>query len=76
MTYKYKIMLNSIEDIEHFIRLTNTIKSKVSLVDPYQKYCTNAKSFLDTLVTTEWDNLYCKCDEDISKIITQYIVDE
>lgn len=72
---KARIRIDTVSDIGNFILSIANVKSPVYIVDNNNK-CVDAKSFLGVAHATEFDELYCVCDEDIYTRIKDFVVEE
>ena len=70
---RVKIRLDTMKDINEFIKKTTSIPEKVSLEDN-EGHCVSAKSLIGALYTLEWSEIYCNCDKDISGEILKWII--
>lgn len=70
---RVKIRLDTMKDIQGFIKAVSEINDRVVLEDG-KGHCVDAKSILGAIYTTEWAHVYCYCDRDISGRIMQWII--
>ena len=69
---RVKVCLDTMGSITKFVDVTSRIPCKVTLEDG-NGFCVSAKSLLGSLATIEWDNVYCRCEKDISGAIMPWI---
>lgn len=72
---KARIRIDTVSDIGNFILSVANVKSPVYVMDDKGK-CVDGKSFLGVAHATEFDELYCVCDEDIYRKIKDFVVEE
>lgn len=72
---KVRIRLDTVSDIGNFILAIANVKSPVRIMDNKDR-CVDGKSFLGVAHATEFDELYCVCDEDIYSKIKDFVVEE
>ena len=72
---KARIRIDTVSDIGNFILSVSTVRSPVYVMDNNGK-CVDGKSFLGVAHATEFDELYCVCDEDIYSKIREFVVEE
>lgn len=70
---RQKIQLDTMNNIQKFVKVTSRIPYKVTLEDD-NGFCVSAKSLLGSLATIEWDVVYCCCEKDIAGKILPWIV--
>lgn len=71
---KVKIRLDTVTDIAKFVLVSNSVKSKVYLVND-DGLCVDGKSFLGVAHAGEFANLWCVCDEDIYAKIKEFVIE-
>lgn len=67
-----KVKLDTIKDIKDFVEIVSNFTYKISLTDG-EGMKVNAKSLIGVMYTTEWRNVYCESEEDISGYIKKFI---
>ena len=72
---KVRIRIDTVSDIGNFILSVANVKSPVYVMDNEGK-CVDGKSFLGVAHATEFDELWCVCDEDIYTKIEEFVVNE
>lgn len=72
--HKYRISLDTVTDIANFVLVTSKIKSDVWVTSG--RMCVSGKSFLGLAHAQEFDEIYCECDEDIYRLIQDFVVNE
>lgn len=70
---KVKIRLDTATDLANFVLITNNIKEKVYITNG-KNLCIDGKSFLGLAHATEFDKLYCECEQDIYNMIKQFVI--
>lgn len=70
---RHAIRLDTMKDIQGFIKAVSDIDDRVVLEDG-KGHCVNAQSILGVIYTTEWTHVYCYCERDISGRIIQWII--
>ena len=68
-----KVKLDTIKDIKDFVEIVSNFTHKISLTDE-DGMKVNAKSLIGVMYTTEWDNVYCESEIDISDSIGKFII--
>ena len=72
---KARIRIDTVSDIGNFILSIANVKSPVYIVDNNNK-CVDAEALLGVAHATEFDELYCVCDEDIYTRIKDFVIEE
>lgn len=70
---KVNIRLDTMTDVQDFIKVTSVVNENVLLEDE-EGHRVSAKSLLGALYSMEWNSTACVCDKDISGMILQWIV--
>ena len=70
---RQRIRLDTMSDIQNFIKVTSHTSENVTLEDECG-HCVSATSLLGALCAMEWNCVYCVCDKDILGEILQWIV--
>lgn len=73
MKYKYKIRLETLTDINNFVKIVNNFDEPIILNDG-AGFSVNAKSILGAMYTIEWNELYVMSDVNIYNSINQFII--
>lgn len=71
--FRYKIDLIGYKDVVDFVNKASTIDSDIDIVSG--KYRCTAKSLLFALGSLEWSETYCESEEDIYRLIKNYVVE-
>lgn len=72
---KARISIDTVTDVAHFVLAVAGVKSPVYLTnDKGMKI--DGKSFLGVAHATEFDEIWCECEEDIYTRIEHFIVSE
>lgn len=69
---KVKIELNTMTDVNEFVKLVSTVSAPVHLVSDGLRV--SAKSLLGAIYTMEWEEIWCECDTDIYNKIEKFVV--
>ena len=69
---KVKIELNTMTDVNEFVKLVSTIHAPVHLVSDALRV--SAKSLLGAIYTMEWEEVWCECEIDIYNRIEKFVV--
>lgn len=70
---KYKIRLDTLSDVNKFVKITSAINSKVTVTDN-QGLTVNGKSILGMMYAMEFDELWCESEADIYQAIEKFLV--
>lgn len=70
---KYKIRLDTLSDVNKFVKITSAISSKVTVTDN-QGLKVNGKSILGMMYAMEFDELWCESEVDIYQAIEKFLV--
>lgn len=68
-----RVKLDTVKDIREFTEIVSNFTQKISLIDE-DGMKVNAKSLIGVMYTTEWDNVYCESEIDISDSIGKFII--
>ena len=71
---KAKIRLDTMRDINDFVRICSTVTSAVHITDG-AGLRVSAKSLLGVMYAMEFDNIWCECDADIYTAIEKFVID-
>ena len=72
---KARIRIDTVSDIGNFVLSVATVRSPVYITDD-DGMCVDGKSFLGVAHATEFDKIYCVCDEDIYSKIKEFVIEE
>lgn len=70
---RQRIRLDTITDVQNFVRAVSNAGEKVFLEDN-TGYKVAAQSLLGALLSMEWAEVYCHCSKDISGLILPWII--
>jgi hypothetical protein len=70
---KAKINLDTMRDINDFVRICTGIKSAVHITDG-AGLKVSGKSLLGVMYAMEFDDIWCECEQDIYSDIQKFIV--
>ena len=70
---KAKIRLDTMRDINEFVRICTGIMASVHITDG-AGLKVSGKSLLGVMYAMEFDEIWCECDEDIYTDIERFIV--
>ena len=70
---RVNIRLDTMTDVQDFIKVTSAINENVLLEDE-EGHRVSAKSLLGALYSMEWVSTACVCDSDISGMIVKWII--
>jgi len=68
---RYKIELDTMNDIRRFINIVSALPGEIRLVDGHGM-CVNGKSILGAIATMEWSSLYCLSETEIGEHIAYF----
>ena len=71
--FRYRINLIGYKDVVDFVNKASTVDGDIDIVSG--KYRCTAKSLLFALGSLEWKETYCESEEDIYRLIKNYVVD-
>lgn len=69
---RVKIQLETVTDIANFVLIASDVKSDVLLKNE-SGLCVDGKSFLGVAHASEFETLWCECDEDIYSKISKWV---
>ncbi len=69
---RVRIQLDTVTDIANFVLITSAIKSDVYIKNE-SGLCVDGKSFLGVAHASEFDTLWCECEEDIYSKIEKWV---
>lgn len=72
---RYRIRLDTMQDVNRFIGIAGKVKGKVVLTDG-DDFSVNGKSLLGAMYTFEWERIYCESENEIYHLIKDFVVDE
>jgi hypothetical protein len=72
---KARINIDTLSKINDFVNICSQIDCRVDLIDG-SSYCVSAKSIIGAIATTDWSQVFVKCEQDIYMKIKDFIVDE
>ena len=70
---RVRISLDTMSSIQKFVEVTSRIDDRVFLEDN-TGFKVSAQSILGALATMDWNEVYCKCEKDISGHILPWII--
>lgn len=72
---KYKIRLDTLSDINKFVKIATAYPGKITLTDG-DNFTVNGKSLLGAMYSMEWENVYCQSDAEIYYLIKDFVEEE
>lgn len=72
---KYKIRLDTMSDVNKFVKIATKYKGKITLSDG-ESFTVSGKSLLGAMYTMEWEQVICESETEIYHLIKDFIVDE
>ncbi len=75
MKRRYRIRLDTLNDIQNFIAAAAKVNGDVTLSND-SGYNVSAKSLLGAIYTMEWDRIFCYADCDIYELIKEWVIDD
>lgn len=72
---KYKIRLDTMSDVNKFVKIATSYPGKIMLTDG-DNFKVSGKSLLGAMYTMEWDNVYCESDNEIYHLIKDFVEEE
>ena len=72
---KYKIRLDTMTDVNRFVKIATGYPGKITLTDG-DNFTVSGKSLLGAMYTMEWDQVYCESENEIYHLIKDFIVEE
>ena len=71
---KYKIVLDTVSDVNKFVAITNKIHNVNITVTDNNGLRVNARSLMGMLYSLEFEELWCESDIDIYKDIQDFVI--
>ena len=71
---KAKIRLDTLTDVQNFVRQASTVSHPVYITDG-KGLKVSAKSIMGALYSLEFDELWCECEQDIFHIVKDFIAE-
>lgn len=73
---RYKIALDTMTDINKFVKFANSVDANIKLTDG-KDYAVNGKSLLGVICSMEWDNIFCLVPDDIDiyNFIQEFVIE-
>lgn len=72
---RYRIRLDTMSDVNNFVKMATTHPGKIMLSDG-EHFTVSGKSLLGAMYTMEWDQIFCESDHEIYHLIKDFIVEE
>ena len=72
---KYKIRLETMSDVNKFVKIATAYPGKIRLTDG-ENFTVNGKSLLGAMYTVEWDQIFCESDNEIYHLIKDFVDEE
>lgn len=72
---KYRIRLDTMTDVNQFVKIATQNPGKIMLTDG-ENFTVSGKSLLGAMYTMEWDQVFCESENEIYRYIKDFIVDE
>ncbi len=72
---KYRIRLDTMTDVNRFVKIATQNPGKIMLTDG-ENFTVSGKSLLGAMYTMEWDQVFCESENEIYRLIKDFIVDE
>ena len=72
---RYRIRLDTMSDVNNFVRMASKNPGKITLTDG-ENFTVNGKSLLGAMYTMEWNQVFCESENEIYRLIKDYIVDD
>ena len=72
---KYRIRLDTMSDVNRFVKMATKNPGKIMLSDG-ESFTVSGKSLLGAMYTMEWDQVFCESENEIYHLIKDFIVDE
>ena len=69
---RIKIRLDTMNDINSFVKDMTGTASDVFLTDKNRNYVVSAKSLLGAVYSMEWDEIWCESSDDIYHLVSKY----
>ena len=70
---RVRVRLDTQTQVMDFVKIANSIDASVFLSS--NDLCVSGKSLLGALYTMEWEEIWCECEEDIYRLINDFIVE-
>lgn len=75
--HRYRISLETSEDVRNFVGIVTRINKNVHVVDGKNDLRVSGSSILGVMYAKmEWSKLYAVCDEPIYEQIAQFVVED
>lgn len=75
MVYKYKVQLETMNDVNEFVALVNVIHDDVNLTTTDGRYTISAKSLLGVIATTDWSDTWVVSESDrLYNLIKRWVI--
>ena len=71
---RVKINLDTISDVQNFVKITSGLKGKITVTDG-DGLIVNAKSLMGLIYSLEFNELWCESEFDIWQHISDFIVE-
>ena len=72
---RYRIRLDTMSDVNNFVKMASKNPGKITLTDG-ENFTVNGKSLLGAMYTMEWNQVFCESENEIYRLIKDYIVDD
>lgn len=72
---KYRIRLDTLTDVNRFVKIATAYPGKIILTDG-DHFTVSGKSLLGAMYTMEWDRVYCESDNEIYHLIKDFVEEE
>ncbi len=72
---RYRIRLDTMSDVNNFVKMASKNPGKITLTDG-ESFTVNGKSLLGAMYTMEWNQVFCESENEIYRLIKDYIVDD
>ncbi len=69
---RIKIRLDTMNEINSFVKDMTSTESDVFLTDKNRNYVVSAKSLLGAVYSMEWDEIWCESSDDIYHLVSKY----
>lgn len=71
---KYKIVLDTVSDVNKFVSIANSVFNSTITVTDNNGLRVNAKSLMGMLYALEFEELWCESDTEIYEKIKDYVI--
>ena len=71
---KYKIVLDTVSDVNKFVSIANSVFNSTITVTDNNGLRVNAKSLMGMLYALEFEELWCESDAEIYEKIKDYVI--